>query len=324
MLLLTKGSNDPATLEAFRATLKTSDLGNRKNTICAAQMALIAGGEKVDLLPDCKAPPAAAEGKESKAEPAEKGGADAKAESTDKAGKADKSEKSEKSDKKAGLQSKTKWGYDGLMGPERWGTEFATCAKGKSQAPLDIQGPFVKARTSVSADYKEGPLKIINNGHTIQVVVSPGSTMSVQGESYELLQFHFHRPSEEHVEGKPSAMVAHLVHKSTAGNLAVIGVLLNEGQENALIRSVWSHAPKAESPETLIPGVEINPKSLMPLKLEFYSYEGSLTTPPCTEGVTFYILKSSVSISKNQVDTFPFKMNARPTQPLNGRKITAN
>ena len=216
------------------------------------------------------------------------------------------------------------WGYEGEMNPAKWGEAFPICGAGKSQSPLDIRGPFEKTTQAIQLDYKPGPLKIINNGHTIQVVVAPGSTMTVKGESFELLQYHFHRPSEEHVEGKPSAMVAHLVHKSTAGNLAVIGVLLNEGQENALIRSVWSHAPKAESPETLIPGVEINPKSLMPLKLEFYSYEGSLTTPPCTEGVTFYILKSSVSISKNQVDTFPFKMNARPTQPLNGRKITAN
>ena len=210
------------------------------------------------------------------------------------------------------------------MNPAKWGEEFPLCGTGKAQSPLDIRGPFEKTTQAIQLDYKAGPLKVLNNGHTIQVVVSPGSTMSVQGESYELLQFHFHRPSEEHVEGKPSAMVAHLVHKSAAGKLAVVSVLLNEGEENALIRSVWSHAPKSKSPETLIPGVEINPKSLMPVKLNFYSYEGSLTTPPCTEGVAFYVLKSPVSISKNQVEGFAFKMNARPTQPLNGRKISAN
>lgn len=216
------------------------------------------------------------------------------------------------------------WGYEGEMNPAKWGETFPVCGTGKSQSPLDIRGPFEKSATDIKLDYKPGPLKLLNNGHTIQVVVSPGSTMRVGGESYELLQFHFHRPSEEHVDGKPSAMVAHFVHKSATGKLAVVGVLMNEGKENALIKSVWSHAPKAQGPESLIAGVEINPGGLMPAKLSFYSYEGSLTTPPCTEGVTFFILKAAVSLSKAQIDGFPFKMNARPTQPLNGRKISDN
>jgi len=216
------------------------------------------------------------------------------------------------------------WGYEGEMNPAKWGEAFPVCGTGKSQSPLDIRGPFEKATATIKLDYKPGPLKLLNNGHTIQVMATPGSTMSVAGESYELLQFHFHRPSEEHVDGKPSAMVAHFVHKSASGKLAVIGVLLNEGKENALIQSVWSHATKSEAPESVVPGVEINPGGLMPAKMNFYSYEGSLTTPPCTEGVTFFILKAAVSLSKAQVEEFPFKMNARPTQPLNGRKITAN
>ena len=216
------------------------------------------------------------------------------------------------------------WGYEGEMNPAKWGETFPVCGTGKAQSPLDIRGPFEKATATIKLDYKPGPLKLLNNGHTIQVVAAPGSTMSVGGESYELLQYHFHRPSEEHVDGKPSAMVAHFVHKSASGKLAVIGVLLNEGKENALIQSVWSHAPKSEAPESAVPGVAINPSALMPSKMNFYSYEGSLTTPPCTEGVTFFILKAAVSLSRAQVDGFPFKMNARPTQPLNGRKITAN
>lgn len=324
VLLLTKGSNDPATLEAFRATLKTSDLGNRKNTICAAQMALIAGGEKVDLLPECKAPPAAAEGKESKAEPAEKGGADAKAESTDKAGKADKADKTGKADKKAGHDAKHDWGYDGLMGPERWGKEFPTCAKGKSQAPLDIQGPFVKARTSVSADYKEGPLKIINNGHTIQVNVNPGSKLRVDSVPHELLQFHFHRPSEEKINGVPMAMVIHFVHKNAAGKLAVLGVLLKEGNENPAIKTLWDNLPTDQGAESSPEGIKFNPASLLPREFEFYSYEGSLTTPPCTESVSFFILRTPVNVSSAQVTAFPFKNNARPVQPRNGREIVMN
>lgn len=216
------------------------------------------------------------------------------------------------------------WGYDGEMNPAKWGEAFPLCGAGKSQSPLNIRGPFEKTSLDMKLDYKPGPLKLLNNGHTIQVVATPGSTMSLGNEKYELLQFHFHRPSEEHVDGKPSAMVAHFVHKSANGKLAVISVLLSEGRENSLIQTVWRHAPKSKAPESSVPGVVINPAALMPPKLNFYSYEGSLTTPPCTEGVTFFILQTAVSLSKAQVEEFPFKMNARPTQPLNGRKITAN
>ena len=216
------------------------------------------------------------------------------------------------------------WGYDGEMNPAKWGETFPVCGAGKSQSPLDIRGPFEKTSLDMKLDYKPGPLKLLNNGHTIQVVATPGSTMSIGNEKYELLQFHFHRPSEEHVDGKPSAMVAHFVHKSANGKLAVIGVLLSEGKENSLIQTIWRNAPKSEAPESSVPGVVINPGALMPPKLSFFSYEGSLTTPPCTEGVTFFILQTAVSLSKAQVEEFPFKMNARPTQPLNGRKITTN
>lgn len=315
LLLLTKGSNDPATLEAFRKALQTSDLGHRKNTICAAQMALIAGGEKVDLLAECKPPSAAAEGKDSKAEPAEKGGADAKAEPPDKAGKADTT---------AGLNIKAQWSYDGLMGPERWGKDFPTCAKGKSQSPLDIQGPFVKARTSVSADYKEGPLKIINDGHTIQVNVAPGSKLRIDSVPYDLLEFHFHRPSEEKINGVPMAMVIHFVHKNAAGKSVVLGVLLKEGNENPGIKTLWDNLPATQGTESSPDGIKFNPANLLPREFDFYSYEGSLAAPPCTEGVSFFILRTPVNVSSAQIAKFPFKNNARPVQPRNGREIVMN
>jgi carbonic anhydrase len=210
------------------------------------------------------------------------------------------------------------------MGPERWGKEFPTCAKGKSQSPLDIRGPFVKTRTVVTADYKEGPLKLLNNGHTIQVNANPGSKLRIDGVAYDLLQFHFHRPSEEKIDGKPMAMVAHFVHKSKAGKLAVIGVLLKEGKDNDAINVLWDNAPAKEGPEVKLDKISFDPGKLIPSALTHYAYEGSLTTPPCTEGVNFYILKTPVDISKAQVAKFPFKMNARPVQPLNGRKIGAN
>jgi carbonic anhydrase len=120
------------------------------------------------------------------------------------------------------------------------------------------------------------------------------------------------------------AMVAHFVHKSDDGKLAVVGVLLNEGKEHPLIKTLWDKAPRSEGPEVTVAGVKINPQDLLPASLSHYSYEGSLTTPPCTEGVTFYILKTTVDIGKKQVNDFPFKHNARPVQPANGRKISAN
>ena len=104
----------------------------------------------------------------------------------------------------------------------------------------------------------------------------------------------------------------------------MLGVLLNEGAENATLKTVWANAPKSEGPEVVVPNAKLNPAALIPKSLGYYSFEGSLTTPPCTEGVTFYILKTPTNMSKAQVQAFPFKVNARPVQPLNGRKIVAN
>ncbi|MFZ2738138.1 MAG: carbonic anhydrase family protein [Burkholderiaceae bacterium] len=312
LLLLTKGSNDPATQEAFRKAIQLSELGNRKNTICAAQLGLVAGGEKVALLAECQPQSASGEAKELNPKPVEKADSHAKTQAHDSAGK--------KSDKHAAAH----WGYDGIMGPERWGKEFPTCAKGKSQSPLDIRGPFVKSRASVSADYKEGPLKIINNGHTIQVNVAPGSKLRIDSIPHDLLQFHFHRPSEEKIEGQPMAMVLHFVHKNAAGKLAVLGVLLKEGNENPGIKTLWTHLPKSEGAEFSPEGISFNPGNLLPREFDFYSYEGSLTTPPCTEDVSFYILRTPINVSQEQVNQFPFKNNARPVQPRNGREILMN
>src|SRR5437868_4501818 len=213
------------------------------------------------------------------------------------------------------------WGYEGEMSPAKWGKDFPTCGIGKAQSPIDIKAPFAKATQTIQPDYKEGALRIVNNGHTIQVNVDPGSRMMIDKESFELLQFHFHRPSEEKVNGKPTAMVAHFVHKSASGKLAVLGVLLNEGAEDPTLKTVWANAPKSEGPEVVVPDAKLNPAALVPKSLSYYSFEGSLTTPPCSEGVTFYILKNPTSLSKEQVQAFPFKANARPVQPLNGRRI---
>ena len=309
--MLTNGGKDPSTIEAFNKALEMTDWKGQQQVVCAAQKALLASGEKVKVMSECAADA-----------PADKGGKEAKKDDGH-GGKKDahgKDSKGGKPDEKHAAH----WGYEGEMGPENWGKEFPTCGKGKSQAPLNIKGPFEKVRFSVVPDYKPGPLKIINNGHTIQVNVTPGSKIRIDGKAFDLLQFHFHRPSEEHINGKPSAMVIHFVHKNESGELAVLGVLLQEGNENPGIKTLWSYAPPKEGPEVAPDNVAFNPTNLLPREMEFFHYDGSLTTPPCTEKVKFFILKSQVNISKEQITQFPFKMNARPIQALNDRKILTN
>jgi carbonic anhydrase len=295
--LLTKGAQDESTIAAFQKALEMAEWSNRLQTVCAAQNALAAAGQNVKVLSDCKK-------STDKPEPA-----------ADKA----KEDLSKKDDKAHDVH----WGYEGDKGPEHWGDNFPICGKGKKQSPLNIIGPFEKSKDTLTVDYKEGPLKMLNNGHTIQVNVEPGSTLTIGKESFDLLQFHFHRPSEEQVDGKNAAMVAHFVHKSKEGKLAVIGVMLNEGKDSAAIKTLWANLPPKEMEEFLPPKVMFNPGSMLPKELGFYNYEGSLTTPPCTEGVQFYILKTPAELSKQQLAKFPFKLNARPVQSLNGRKISS-
>ena len=305
--LLTNGTKDPATVEAFQKALEMTDWKSQQKVICAAQNALAAAGEKVKVMSECGPEASNAKG-------------DNKADAKDAAhSKGDKKDAHGSGEKHA-----AHWEYEGAMGPENWGKEFPTCGRGKSQAPLNIKGPFEKVRFSLAPDYKQGQLKIVNNGHTIQVNVPVGSKIRIDGRAYDLLQFHFHRPSEEHIDGKPSAMVVHFVHKNLEGELAVLGVMLREGNENPGIKTLWTHAPPKEGPEVVPDGVMFNPANLLPREMDFFHYDGSLTTPPCTEKVKFFILKSQVNISKEQVSDFPFKMNARPIQPANGRPIYSN
>lgn len=311
--MLIKGNDDPGAAEAFNKALQMSDWASRQKSICAAQIGLAAAGQKVKVMSECVAQPEVATASSGHGE--KPAGAGHKVVADDK--------KHGPVSKTADAHASPHWGYDGAMGPDKWGKEFPTCAKGQSQSPLNIKGPFVKGRISVTADYKAGPLRMLNNGHTIQVNVTPGSKLRIDGVPHELLQFHFHRPSEEQIDGKPLAMVIHFVHKNAAGKLAVLGVLLKEGNENPGIKTLWANAPQAEGPEVVLEDVSFNPGNLLPREFDFFSYEGSLTTPPCTEGVRFFILKTPVNISREQVGGFPFKMNARPTQPQNGRIITA-
>jgi len=150
--------------------------------------------------------------------------------------------------------------------------------------------------------------------------------MTVDSRKYELQQFHFHHPAEEEVNGRTFPLVAHLVHKSTDGALAVVAVLLSDGSENAFIDEVWKYLPPEQGREMAPEGVSLDVSRLLPAEREYYTFAGSLTTPPCTEGVTWFVLKTAAQVSARQVAAFAkrYPHNARPVQPLNGRTVSVS
>jgi carbonic anhydrase len=185
----------------------------------------------------------------------------------------------------------------------------------KNAKPADL--PILKI------DYHAVPLNIIDNGHTIQINYAPGSTLTVGDKTYTLKQFHFHHPSEEHVNGKSFPLVAHLVHADADGHLAVIAVLFQPGTANPLIDTLWKNIPAEKEKAQDVPSVSVPAQDLLPSDRGYFTFAGSLTTPPCSEGVTWYVMKSHPSISPEQVAAFAkiYPMNARPIQPVNARKI---
>jgi carbonic anhydrase len=221
------------------------------------------------------------------------------------------------------------WSYDDAQdGPSIWGKlapEYAACAEGKAQSPVDLPPavPMADAHR-IKFDYHSVPLKIVNNGHTIQVEVPAGNYIELDGARYELRQFHFHHPSEETVAGKHADMVVHLVHLDQRGAIAVVGVLITVGAgEPAALDRIWHHLP-THAGEALKPtGVQIDMAELLPPHRQFYHYTGSLTTPPCTEGVSWNVIAEPIHISVEHLDAFHalYPANARPLQPLNERVI---
>jgi carbonic anhydrase len=220
------------------------------------------------------------------------------------------------------------WAYAGHGGPAEWGTldqAFATCKLGKVQSPIDIRGAKSADLPAIKFDYKPSPLKVIDNGHTIQVNYAPGSSIEVGGARYELLQFHFHKPSEEKINGKAHDMVAHLVHKGADGKLAVVAVLLDKGGANPAIDAIWKNLPKEKEKEAAVATVTVDAAALLPADKGYYTFQGSLTTPPCSEEVRWLVLKTPTKIAASEIAAFGklYPMNARPTQPLNGRSLEA-
>ncbi|HHH35290.1 MAG TPA: carbonic anhydrase family protein [Gammaproteobacteria bacterium] len=218
------------------------------------------------------------------------------------------------------------WGYEGPGAPYYWGdlkAEFATCKTGRSQSPIDISAVVVTSLPPIRIDYQATPLEIVNNGHAIQVNYQSGSAITVGGKRFNLLQFHFHSPSEHTIGGKAYPMVAHLVHKADDGQLGVIGVMIKEGKANPLIERLWAHLPETAGTSHTLPEEMINVAELLPSDLTYFNYSGSLTTPPCTEGVHWMVLASPVEASAEQIARFRtlYSNDARPVQPVNGRTI---
>jgi len=236
-------------------------------------------------------------------------------------------------------QWKTKWSYGGPTGPEHWGDldpDYAACKVGRQQSPIDIKETTKAILPVLQFQLGSRALKyLVNNGYTIRVdyhdAPGTGNFLIVGSKRYQLQQFHFHGPSEETIHGKSTEMVAHLMFQGADRKVVGVTVFLRRGRANSMIQKIWDHMPVTESkigkdfshPGEEVRGVQINPIRLLPADRRYYTYEGSLTAPPCTENVTWIVLKAPVEVSDAQIATFSalFPHDVRPVQPLNGRTV---
>ncbi len=217
------------------------------------------------------------------------------------------------------------WGYSGDKGPDSWARlspDYTACA-GRNQSPVNLDGFIASDLKPISFHYKPGGREILNNGHTVQINYTEGSRISIDGKDFKLLQFHFHAPSENHIKGKSYPLEAHLVHADDQGHLAVIAVMFEKGRANLGLKNAWQHMPeKSGDKQELAAAVDVN--SLLPADRSYYRFNGSLTTPPCSEGVRWLVMKHPMTASADQVEAFKHVMhhdNNRPVQPLNARVI---
>lgn len=230
------------------------------------------------------------------------------------------------SNNKSGKTHQAEWGYTGKNGPENWGKiskQYSLCKDGKNQSPINISGFEQTNLPKIDVNYKQSPLNISNNGHTVQVNYNSGSNVKIGNKQYNLQQVHFHTPSEHAVEGKNSPMEVHFVHKDQQGKLGVIGVLVEQGKENKELQNIWNNIPKTPGQNVSFNNVKVNAEKLIPQNKQYFSYTGSLTTPPCSEQVSWYVIKQPIQASKQQIKAFKnfYQYNARPQQPLKGRQV---
>jgi carbonic anhydrase len=222
------------------------------------------------------------------------------------------------------------WSYSGLQfpGPARWAgvkPEYGACKTGQRQSPVNIVTSSTQKSALPRIDFQYAPstLKLLNTGHTTQVIPDKGRQISIGNDAYELLQYHFHVPSEEQIDGKSFPMGAHFVHQSATGKVVVLAVLFELGTYNPALSGLWARSPRIVGTEMSFSGVRVDISKLLPAERAYYTFEGSLNMPPCTEGVSWFVLKQPVAASAGQIREFSaqFGSNARPVQPLNGRVV---
>ena len=226
------------------------------------------------------------------------------------------------------MTSHAHWGYDANIAPDRWGLldpAYSVCSVGKKQSPVDLVNAEQRPLPEIEFDYKTSAINIVNSGHSIQINVDPGSSIAVERVRYQLVQFHFHHRSEHTIAGQQQPMELHFVHSNNKDELAVVGVFLIEGQANAALAPVWQNLPEQPTPEKTLPGT-VDLDALLPQRRTTWRYSGSLTTPPCSEGVSWFVMTDGVEVSAEQIAKFSaiYPNNFRPVQPLNGRKLVCD
>lgn len=219
----------------------------------------------------------------------------------------------------------THWTYEGEFGPANWykiNSDWAKCSAGNRQSPIDIRDGMKVDLEQITFDYKPSAFNVQDNGHTVQVTMGGGNFITVGNRMYELMQFHFHRPSEERVNGKGYEMVVHLVHKDGEGRYAVLALLLERGKPQPVIQSVWNNLP-LEKGDVSAPSIVLDAMDLLPARRDYFTYMGSLTTPPCSENVLWLVMKEPIQASPAQMALFSrlYPLNARPIQPSAGRMV---
>lgn len=231
----------------------------------------------------------------------------------------------------AGTENPANWSYEGKTGPVVWGKldpSYQACSKGHEQSPIDIRNTHLNtALQPLEFHYISGPMTLVNTGHGLVARVNPGSTMTANGVRYQLVEIHFHHPSEHPIKGKLADMEVDLVHRSDDSKMAIVAVRLNQdrGFPNALLSTLWAHLPA--KPNTTAKVTEmVNAGGLFPSDRGYWTYEGSELEPPCTEGVRWFVFQQELSVSREQFRTLQnlSKMNTRPVQDAHGRRIEAN
>lgn len=220
------------------------------------------------------------------------------------------------------------YGYGADNGPEKWGQlsdKYALCERGDMQSPIDLAGANARANVKIAVDYRPGPLTVSNKGLTVQADFAPGSSMTSGGSKFNLIQIHFHTPSEHAISGKRYPLTGHFVHASDDGRLGVLGVMFEEGAANGILAQILAATPAKKSDARTVAGQTIDPNKMLPADRAVYRYMGSLTTPPCSEGVNWHVLKHPITASADQIAAFGKLMgnNARPVRALNNRLVVA-